>query len=164
MMECCALKKPKKEQSSGYPYDFLNIMCNDCKVSLAQTQAEIEVLPNGTELLGVYPDNDIETWRDFLHYLSQALGCFAFINRDGKLQLVKYGESPVCSVNSTHRYSSSFSDFVTRCTAISSTNRRTNTAEYYALDPDDGLTMNLAVNPLLQCSCTVRKQATENKR
>jgi len=143
-------KAYKKEQSSGYPYDFLNIMCNDCKVSLAQTQAEIEALPNGTELLGVYPDNDIETWRDFLHYLSQALGCFAFINRDGKLQLVKYGESPVCSVNSTHRYSSSFSDFVTRYTAISSTNRRTNTAEYYALDPDDGLTMNLAVNPLLQ--------------
>ena len=143
-------KAYKKEQSSGYPYDFLNIMCNDCKVSLAQTQAEIEVLPNGTELLGVYPDNDIETWRDFLHYLSQALGCFAFINRDGKLQLVEYGESPVCSVNSTHRYSSSFSDFVTRYTAISSTNRRTNTAEYYALDPDDGLTMNLAVNPLLQ--------------
>lgn len=143
-------KAYKKEQSSGYPYDFLNIMCNDCKVSLAQTQAEIEVLPNGTELLGVYPDNDIETWRDFLHYLSQALGCFAFINRDGKLQLVKYGESPVCSVNSTHRYSSSFSDFVTSYTAISSTNRRTNTAEYYALDPDDGLTMNLAVNPLLQ--------------
>lgn len=143
-------KAYKKEQSSGYPYDFLNIMCNDCKVSLAQTQAEIEALPNGTELLGVYPDNDIETWRDFLHYLSQALGCFAFINRDGKLQLVEYGESPVCSVNSTHRYSSSFSDFVTRYTAISSTNRRTNTAEYYALDPDDGLTMNLAVNPLLQ--------------
>jgi len=143
-------KAYKKEQSSGYPYDFLNIMCNDCKVSLAQTQAEIEALPNGTELLGVYPDNDIETWRDFLHYLSQALGCFAFINRDGKLQLVEYGESPVCSVNSTHRYSSSFSDFVTRYTAISSTNRRTNTSEYYALDPDDGLTMNLAVNPLLQ--------------
>ena len=143
-------KSYKKEQSSGYPYDFLNIMCDDCKVSLAQTQAEIEALPNGTELLGVYPDNDIETWRDFLHYLSQALGCFAFINRDGKLQLVEYNESPVCSVNSTHRYSSSFSDFVTRYTAISSTNRRTNTAEYYALDPDDGLTMNLAVNPLLQ--------------
>lgn len=143
-------KAYKKEQSSGYPYDFLNIMCNDCKVSLAQTQAEIETLPNGTELLGVYPDNDIETWRDFLHYLSQALGCFAFINRDGKLQFVEYGECPVCIVNSTHRYSSSFSDFVTRYTAISSTNRRTNTAEYYALDPDDGLTMNLAVNPLLQ--------------
>ena len=33
--------------------------------------------------------------------------------------------------------------------AVSSTNLRTQIAEYYALDPDDGLTMNL-VNPLLQ--------------
>ena len=39
---------------------------------------------------------------------------------------------------------------MTRYTAINSTNRRTNTAEYYSLDPDDGLTMNLEVNPLLQ--------------
>lgn len=144
-------EKPyNKAQSSGYPYDFLSMMSTDCKVDLAQSQAEIEALPNGTELLGVYPDNDIETWRDFLHYLSQALGCFAEVNREGKLQLIQYGNAPVCTVNNTHRYSSSFSDFVTRYTAINSTNRRTNTAEYYALDPDDGLTMNLEVNPLLQ--------------
>ena len=139
-----------KEQSSGYPYDFLSVMCTHCHVELAHTQEEIEAMPNGTELLGVYPDNDIETWRDFLHYLAQTLCCFAFINREGKLQLVRYSNSPVCTVNNTHRYTSSFSDFVTRYTAISSTNRRTNTAEYYSLDPDDGLTMNLEVNPLLQ--------------
>lgn len=143
-------KAYNKDQSSGYPLDFLTAMSTSCHVELSQTQAEIEALPNGTELLGVYPDNDIETWRDFLHYLSQALCCFAFINREGKLQLVQYTAAPVVTVNSTHRYSSSFSDFVTRYTAINSTNRRTNTAEYYSLDPDDGLTMNLEVNPLLQ--------------
>lgn len=143
-------KAYNKDQSSGYPFDFLTAMSTSCHVELAQTQAEIEALPNGTELLGVYPDNDIETWRDFLHYLSQALCCFAFINREGKLQLVQYTAAPVVTVNSTHRYSSSFSDFVTRYTAINSTNKRTNTAEYYSLDPDDGLTMNLEVNPLLQ--------------
>lgn len=143
-------KSYSEAQSSGYPYDFLTAMCTTCHVELAHTQEEIEALPNGAELLGIYPDNDIETWRDFLHYLAQALCSFAFINREGKLQLVQYGESPVCTVNNTHRYSSSFSDFVTRYTAISSTNRRTNTAEYYSLDPDDGLTMNLETNPLLQ--------------
>ena len=37
-----------------------------------------------------------------------------------------------------------------KCLAVSSTNLRTQIAEYYALDPDDGLTMNLGVNPLLQ--------------
>ncbi len=35
-------------------------------------------------------------------------------------------------------------------TAVSSTNLRTQTAEYYALEEDDGLTMNLGINPLLQ--------------
>lgn len=139
-----------QKQSSGYPIDFLNAMCTDCHVELAQTQAEIEALPNGKELMGVYAENDIETWRDFLHYLSQALGCFALIDREGKLRLMRYGASPICTVDSRHRFSSSFSDFITRYTAINSTNKRTNTAEYYALDPDDGLTMNLGVNPLLQ--------------
>jgi hypothetical protein len=143
-------KEYNEAQSSGYPYDFLSVMSTTCGVELAQTQAEIEALPNGTELLGVYPENDIETWRDFLHYLSQALGCFAQINREGKLVLVQYTAEPAVTINNTHRYSSSFSDFVTRYTAINSTNKRTETAEYYSLDPDDGLTMNLEVNYLLQ--------------
>ena len=143
-------KEYNEAQTSGYPYDFLSVMCTTCGVELAHTQTEIEALPNGTELLGVYPENDIETWRDFLHYLSQALGCFAQINREGKLQLVQYTAEPMVTVNNTHRYSSSFSDFVTRYTAINSTNKRTETAEYYSLDPDDGLTMNLEVNYLLQ--------------
>jgi hypothetical protein len=143
-------KSYNRQQSSGYPWDFISVMCADCGVDPDQTQEEIEALPNGTELLGVYTENDIETWRDFLHYLSQALGCFATITREGKLRLVQYTASPVREVKDTNRYSSSFSDFVTRYTAINSTNRRTNTAEYYSLDPDDGLTMNLETNPLLQ--------------
>lgn len=143
-------KEYNEAQSSGYPFDFLSVMSTSCGVELAQTQEEIEALPNGTELLGVYPENDIETWRDFLHYLSQALGCFAQINREGKLVLVQYKAEPAVTINNTHRYSSSFSDFVTRYTAINSTNKRTETAEYYSLDPDDGLTMNLEVNYLLQ--------------
>lgn len=51
-------------------------------------------------------------------------------------------------VEQRHRLSSSFSDFITRYTAVSSTNKQTQIAEYYALDPDNGLTMNLGVNPL----------------
>lgn len=34
--------------------------------------------------------------------------------------------------------------------AVSSTNMREQVAEYYAISPDDGLTMNLGVNPFLQ--------------
>lgn len=143
-------KSFNKGLSSAAPYEFLSLLSKACHVELAQTKEEIEALPNGTELLGVYQDNDIESWRDFLYYLAQTLGCFAAIDRYGKLCLTSYGSTPVMVIDIRHRFSSSFSDFVTRYTAVSSTNKKTETAEYYAKDPDDGLTMNLGVNPLLQ--------------
>lgn len=139
-----------KGLSSAFPYDFLYLLSKACHVELAQTKEEIEALANGTELLGIYQENDIETWRDFLYYLAQALGCFSTIDREGKLRLIPYGITDNKTVDSRHRFSSTFSDFVTRYTAVSSTNKKTDIAEYYSVKPDDGLTMNLGVNPLLQ--------------
>jgi len=77
-----------------------------------------------------------------LYFVGQVLGGFFVINRAGELELRKYGSVPVLMVDRRQRFSSSFSDFVTRYTAVSSTNLRTQIAEYYALSPDDGLTMN----------------------
>lgn len=143
-------KNFNKGLSSAFPYDFLSLLSKACHVELAQTKEEIEALTNGTELLGIYQENDIETWRDFLYYLAQALGCFSTIDRDGKLRLIPYGITDNKTVDSRHRFSSTFSDFVTRYTAVSSTNKKTDIAEYYSVKPDNGLTMNLGVNPLLQ--------------
>lgn len=139
-----------KGLSSAFPYDFLSLLSKACHVELAQTKEEIEALTNGTELLGIYQENDIETWRDFLYYLAQVLGCFSTIDREGKLRLIPYEITDNKTVDSRHRFSSTFSDFVTRYTAVSSTNKKTDIAEYYSVKPDDGLTMNLGVNPLLQ--------------
>ena len=143
-------KKLNLESSSGTPYNFLNVICNTCKVELGHTQGEIDAMTNGRETLGIYSENDIETYRDLLFYVAQVLGCVCQINREGKLVLIPYGKTAVRTVEQRHRFDSSYSDFVTRYTAISSTNKITETAEYYALDPDDGLTMNLGVNPMLQ--------------
>ena len=137
-------------ETVGNAYAFLELCCKACSVELAHTKDEIEAMPNGAELLSVYTENDIETYRDVLYFVGQVLGGFFCINREGKLELRKYGRLPVMEVKSRHRFTSSFSDFITRYTAVSSTNLRTQTAEYYALEQDDGLTMNLAVNPLLQ--------------
>lgn len=136
--------------TNGVAYDLLLLACEACKVELANTKEELAAMPNGSYVLGVYTENDIESWRDLIFYIAQVLGCFAQIDRTGKLKLTKYGNTPVADIPDTQRFSSSFSDFITRYTAVSSTNVRTKTAEYYALDPDDGLTMNLGTNPLLQ--------------
>ena len=137
-------------ETIGTAYGMIALCSTACGVELAQTQAEIEALPNGSELLSIYLENDIETYRDVLYFTAQVLGGFFCINRAGKLEFRQYGETPVLEILQKHRFSSSFSDFVTRYTAVSSTNLRTQTAEYYALETDDGLTMNLGVNPLLQ--------------
>ncbi len=150
-------------ESVGNAWAFLELCCKACGVEMENTQAEIEAMPNGRELLSIYPENDIETYRDVLYFVGQVLGGFFCINRAGRLELRKYGRSPVMEVQGRHRFSSSFSDFITRYTAVSSTNLRTQTAEYYALEPDDGLTMNLGVNPLLQFGLEeTRKQLCEN--
>ena len=137
-------------ETIGTPYDFIALCCKSCKVEMAQTQAQIEALTNGTQVLSIYTENDIETYRDCLYYVGQVLAGFFVINREGKLELRKYGMTAVQTYEAKHRFSSSFSDFITRYTAVNSTNRRTEIAEYYALETDDALTMNLGVNPLLQ--------------
>ncbi len=137
-------------ETIGKAYDFIHLCCEACHVEFASTQEEIEAMPNGDTALSIYTDNDIETYRDVLYYVGQVLGGFFCVNREGVLELRKYGDDPVMEIAGRHRFSSSFSDFITRYTAVSSTNMRTEIAEYYHLDPDDGLTMNLGVNPLLQ--------------
>lgn len=150
-------------ETVGKAYDFIHLCCEACHVEFASTQQEIESMPNGDTGLSIYTDNDIETYRDVLYYVGQVLGGFFCINREGKLELRKYGNTSVMTVAGRHRFSSSFSDFITRYTAVSSTNMRTEIAEYYHLDPDDGLTMNLGVNPLLQFGLEeTRRELCEN--
>ncbi len=45
-------------------------------------------MPNGSEVLSIYAENDIETYRDVLFYIGQVLGGFFCINREGKLNFV----------------------------------------------------------------------------
>lgn len=135
---------------TGTAYDIIQMCCKACKVTFAHTQEEIATWSNAQIVLSLYAENDIETYRDVLFYMGQILGGFFCINREGKLELRKYGNVPMMDISDKQRFSSSFSDFITRYTAVSSTNMREQVAEYYAVSPDDGLTMNLGVNPFLQ--------------
>ena len=115
--------------------------CGSTEIELGTVYAaEIDAMPNSGVTLSVYTENDIETCRDVLFYVAQVMGGFFIINREGKLELRKYGKNPVMKVEQRHRFSSSFSDFITRYTAVSSTNKQTQITEYYALDPGDVLT------------------------
>lgn len=134
----------------GTAFELLTLSCEKCRVELGMTEDEVKAFANGEEILAIYQDHDIETYRDFIHYIASTLGAFAGISRDGKLILNKYAESISTEIKTRERFSSSISDFKTRYTAINSTNAKTKIAEYYSLENDDGLTMNLGINPLMQ--------------
>lgn len=134
----------------GTAFELLSLSCEKCKVELGMTEDEVKAFVNGEEVLAIYQDHDIETYRDFIHYIASTLGAFAGVSRDGKLVLKKYAESISTEIKTRERFSSSISDFKTRYTAINSTNAKTKIAEYYSLENDDGLTMNLGINPLMQ--------------
>ena len=134
----------------GTAFELLSFSCEKCKVELGMTEDDVKAFVNGEEVLAIYQDHDIETYRDFIHYIASTLGAFAGISREGKLILNKYAESISTEIKTRERFSSSISDFKTRYTAINSTNAKTKIAEYYSLENDDGLTMNLGINPLMQ--------------
>lgn len=137
--------------TSGTAYDFLHLICQDCNVQMAQTEQEIRALPNGTYTFILYVENDISTYRDLLGWVAQTVGCFATIDRLGRLVLRQYGTEIVDSITPTDRWrGSSFSDFVTKYTSVSLYQIDKESAIVKRAEVDDGLMYELGANPLLQ--------------
>ncbi len=144
----------------GTAWSVLSLICTDCGVTNGMTQAQIEALPNGTNSIGLYSDNDCETYRDLLFWLSQMLGCFATIGRDGKLYLKQYGNTEIDSVSVGLRFENNeFSDFQTGYSGITLTNVDDEEVMYVSEGEDNLLTYNLGSNPFMQYGTkSTRKQ------
>lgn len=140
------------EVFSAKPYDLVKYACDNCNVELGTAQSEFELFPNGTETLALWQEgSDIETWRDYLSWVSQACCCYCTASRDGKLILRQYSQDVVDTVGTTGRFSgASYSDYETRYTGIYVTNLSDNIMNYYGAEVDDALTYSLGTNPFLQ--------------
>lgn len=139
------------DSSNGTVWQFINLACERCKLTFGMDEDEVAALPNGEEVLGIYSENDMETWRDLVAWCAQSTGTFAAADRDGFIRLYKYGTEAVNEIDASGRlYGGKISDFVTRYTGMSIVNIQEQTTTYYGLELDDGLTYNLGSNPLLQ--------------
>ena len=135
---------------SSTPYGFLKMISLECGVELGITKEEVEELPNGTEELFLVEENDIETYRDVLYWIAQTLGCFATIDREGQLVVRQFGQGTAEMTDKHRDVDAVYSDYTTKYTSITMYDLETGEDQYYALHPDDGLTMNLGSNPFLQ--------------
>ena len=132
-------------------YQWLTLMCTLCSVTLGNTRAQIEAMPHGTDILGIHRDNDIKTWRDLLSWIAQAMAGFATINRSGALEIRQFGNDTGMSFDATNRFAGAvLEDFVTHYTGVGLELIDQNSYHYVHDTPDDGETMKLGPNPLLQ--------------
>lgn len=139
------------KSTDGNVFALATLACRNCNVQLGMTQTEMQALPNGTELLSLYPENDIETWRDFISWIAVTIGGFATINRTGRLEFRTWHSSEDITMDVYDRATGGqWSDFVTYYTGVSITNIAEETTSYYGTTSDTGLTMNLGPNPLMQ--------------
>ena len=135
----------------GLPYQLATMACDYCGLTLGTTEYEFSNFVNGSTILSMLTENDIETWRDFLSWVAQTVGCNAMADREGKIIFKAYNQTVVDTIDETHRFKGcTFSDFTTRYTGISCVNIAEKTTSYYGLKVDDGLTYNLGSNPFLQ--------------
>lgn len=137
--------------TSGSIYGLLELAALECGLTLAQSQADIDAMPNGDQLFGLYPDNDIKTWRDFVSWVVQLCGGFAYADRQGRLAVKSWGDlSTVDSLTETEReYQSTFSDFATQYDGVSVVNIADQVTLYFT-NGHGGNVINLGSNPFLQ--------------
>lgn len=136
----------------GEIYDLLLLACQECGLTLAQTQADIRALPNGTEMFSLYPNNDIKTWRDYVSWVCQLFGGFAYADRTGKLAVKSWANlSVVDSLTDTEReLQTTFSDYTTAYNGISVVNIADQTTSVYMNELGYGAIINLGSNPFVQ--------------
>lgn len=145
--------------TSGTAFGILTSICTECNLELGMTRAEVEALPNGTQLFGCYPENSIETYRDMIGWLAQALASVVLVDRSGKIILKSYEMSEVDTITASNRFeSSTFSGYETRYSGVSVVDIASKQTRYYGTDYDVYLTMNLGANPFLQYGTRATKE------
>lgn len=90
---CLTQKKYSLTTGTFTPYSFFTAMCNDCGITLATTQAEIEAMVNGTATLkfnGSTQETD-RKWSDLIHDMCAVICGFCSINRFGNLEVHQFG-------------------------------------------------------------------------
>jgi hypothetical protein len=138
--------------TSGYIFDLLELAETLTGITNGRTSAECSRLPNGREYLGLYPQNDIKTVRDFISWAASAVGGFVTAGRDGSFLVRSFAESElVDTFQSRDRVVGSiFSDYVTNYDGISITNTDGSIQYYSSEASTGGASIAVGANPLLQ--------------
>lgn len=144
------LDKPVTFNSTtGKLYEYCHYIEQETGAVFGLTEEETDDLPNGTEIVSLYPENNITTFRDLVSCLAEFIGGFAYADRTGTWKIKNYTSSSVVSVPKDRRISGAkFSDFETLYDTIQYTDIVNNTVK--TVGEGLGLVLNLGKQPFLQ--------------
>lgn len=152
------------EETFGTTPQIMAYMAEKLGFELAQTEEELQALPNAEYLLSIYSDT-IETYRDVLACVCMLSACFAMFDRQGKLKLVPFATEPCVELGKKHRFTNaSFSDYTTKfkglkCRFIANENY----APYEFIDSTaEGLVLDMGDIPILRGLPETKKMMLEN--
>lgn len=152
-------KTAEYDSTVGSAYGILTAICQSCGLTLGMTQAEVEALPNGTESFGLWAENDIDTYRDMISWLAQAMASIVLVDRQGRIYLRAYNMTSVDTISAQNRFiDTTYSDYISRYSGVSFVDMSTNETRYYGTEHDIYLTYNLGANPFLQYGGTGTKR------
>lgn len=138
---------------TGTGYQWVKDACDTCGVTFAMSMEEFNAInANADKIFTIHENNDINTYRDLLHYIGICTCSYAQINRSGQLIFKKYHTTSQYKIDPSQRYSSDIADYESYYTHISITydDEIEGSNTDIALPTDDGLTFDIGNNPLMQ--------------
>lgn len=136
---------------NGTPYELIAYACEQCQVELETTSEEVEAMPNGLEIFGLNPENDLKTWRDFVSKVAQLVGGFVTATREGKIKLATFATiETVDEIGADGRLQdSTFSDFTTHYIGITMMDRTSGATIEVTNGNHSGRFIDIGDNPFL---------------
>lgn len=95
---------------SGSAWYILSWISRKCGVEIKNSENEINAFINADVICNVSGDN-FSTYQDVLSELCELMGCFAFANRNGQIELRKFGTKSVFNITPKMRKNTKPSDF-----------------------------------------------------
>lgn len=131
--------------TTGTPESIVLSCCSKAGVTLATNTAAFNAFANASTVFALLDDSKVETARDLLMWVCQAIGAFARMNRAGQLELIPVtSRASVRTISRNERFVTDVSDFTVQITKVSM-----KVGEEDHAQGTEGMTMVLEENPLL---------------
>lgn len=146
-----AFDKEIDSRFHGVAYNLLVYGCTRCGITLANSQASIEAMPN-SDIQFIVDPNHILTYRDMFSHISQLLGGYCIINRYNELEIRQFPTSANGNIPMHRRTSSSFSGYVTSFKGVRGSflnDDEWSKVSYIDQQKTTGIVVDIGQNPLV---------------